>query len=214
MGRGQGIYLGLFLISASALMLEVALTRLLSIAFWHHFAFLVISIALFGIAASGTYLTLRPGKDDLSKSLSKYALLYSISITGGYIIINTFLFDPFRFFVDTWQILIIMLYYLLLALPFFFTGLCIAKAFTMRPGDAGKLYSANLLGSGVGALVVPWLFAPLGGAGVVLFTAALGILSSMFFNIKTRAAGNPGPNYTHPHLRSPNHDFRPQHFTI
>ena len=46
------------LISASALAYEVLLIRLFSIVQWHHFAYMVISLALLGYGASGALLTL------------------------------------------------------------------------------------------------------------------------------------------------------------
>jgi hypothetical protein len=51
------------LISGSALGLEILLMRLFSIAWWHHFAYMVISLALLGYGASGTFLTLGPNLD-------------------------------------------------------------------------------------------------------------------------------------------------------
>ncbi|MDD3082936.1 MAG: hypothetical protein PHW17_12030, partial [Desulfobacterales bacterium] len=45
-----------FLLSASSLAFEVLLTRIFSISQWNHLSFMVISIALFGFAASGTFL--------------------------------------------------------------------------------------------------------------------------------------------------------------
>src|SRR5690349_20622891 len=50
---------GLFLISAGALLFQVTLVRIFSAAIWYHFAFLVVSIALFGIGASGVAMALR-----------------------------------------------------------------------------------------------------------------------------------------------------------
>src|SRR5919198_5469132 len=41
------------LISATLLMTELALTRIFSVVMYYHFAFLAISIALFGLSASG-----------------------------------------------------------------------------------------------------------------------------------------------------------------
>ena len=43
-------------LSAAAIGYEILLTRLFSIIYWHHFAYLVISVALLGIGASGTLL--------------------------------------------------------------------------------------------------------------------------------------------------------------
>ncbi len=49
-------YVGIFLISTSVLMLELGLTRLFSATMFYHFAFLAISLALFGSAASGLFV--------------------------------------------------------------------------------------------------------------------------------------------------------------
>src|SRR5438034_9169795 len=52
-------FAGLFLLSLATLLLELALTRVLSVALWYHFGFLVISTALLGFGASGVTLALR-----------------------------------------------------------------------------------------------------------------------------------------------------------
>src|SRR5262245_64318800 len=50
------LLLAVALVSAGALAFEVLLTRLFSIIQWHHFAYMVISIALLGYGASGAFL--------------------------------------------------------------------------------------------------------------------------------------------------------------
>jgi len=50
--------LAIALLSASALAYEVLLMRLFSIVQWHHFAYMVISLALLGYGVSGTFLSL------------------------------------------------------------------------------------------------------------------------------------------------------------
>src|SRR5213082_313494 len=47
--------LGVALISCALLMTELALTRIFSVTMYYHFAFLAISIALFGVSASGVF---------------------------------------------------------------------------------------------------------------------------------------------------------------
>src|SRR5438876_3442545 len=42
-------------VSAALLMTELALTRIFSVVMYYHFAFLAISIALFGLSASGVF---------------------------------------------------------------------------------------------------------------------------------------------------------------
>ena len=44
------------LLSAAALSFEILLVRMFSIAQWHHFAYMIISLALLGYGASGTFL--------------------------------------------------------------------------------------------------------------------------------------------------------------
>src|SRR5438477_12830907 len=46
---------GVACISATLLMTELALTRIFSVVMYYHFAFLAISIALFGLSASGVF---------------------------------------------------------------------------------------------------------------------------------------------------------------
>ena len=46
---------GVALTSATLLMTELALTRIFSVIMYYHFAFLAISIALFGLSASGVF---------------------------------------------------------------------------------------------------------------------------------------------------------------
>jgi len=52
------LFLAVALVSAGALAYEVLLTRLFSIVQWHHYAYMVISIALLGYGASGAFLAL------------------------------------------------------------------------------------------------------------------------------------------------------------
>src|SRR4030042_6700779 len=50
------IFFVIFLCSSSSLAYEITLTRVFSISLWYHFAFMIISIAMLGIGASGTVL--------------------------------------------------------------------------------------------------------------------------------------------------------------
>ena len=52
---------GIALVSATLLMTELALTRIFSVTMYYHFAFLAISIALFGLSASGVFVYVARG---------------------------------------------------------------------------------------------------------------------------------------------------------
>ena len=52
-------YIGLFLITASTLMLQLIQTRILSVVAWYHLAFFVISMAMFGLTVGAVWVYLR-----------------------------------------------------------------------------------------------------------------------------------------------------------
>jgi hypothetical protein len=182
--RGIRFYTGIFLISVAALTFEITLTRILSVAFWHHLAFLIIGIALFGIASSGTFLTIFPLHGKLEELLTVFSILFSATAIGGYAVINALPFDPFKFFLERTHIIVLLLYYLLLSVPFFFFGLCVALSFQRNPEYSGKIYFANLLGSSFGAVLVLALFSPLGGSGTLVFSSIIGLSASIAFSSK------------------------------
>ncbi|HOK47226.1 MAG TPA: hypothetical protein PLK67_14900 [Bryobacteraceae bacterium] len=69
------IYLGVALTTLATLVLELALTRIFSVVFYYHFAFLAISIALFGSAQVGCFPTLsRAGGGTFSPSSERWLL--------------------------------------------------------------------------------------------------------------------------------------------
>jgi len=148
----------IFLFSFTSLAFEIALTRLFSISLWYHFGFMVISIAMLGVGASGTVLSLFPKLKNLSSdkpishTIGMYGLLLGSTMALSYVISNILPFDPVRLPWDKTQILYILLYYLILSTPFFFFGLTISSAFSALSERAGLLYGADLLGAGTGSL--------------------------------------------------------------
>src|SRR6202162_2637871 len=73
---------GVGLVSATLLMTELALTRIFSVIMYYHFAFLAISIALFGLSASGVFAYVARGRLDRSPTpmlLARQSLLYAVA---------------------------------------------------------------------------------------------------------------------------------------
>ena len=70
------------LIAATLLMTELALTRIFSVVMYYHFAFLAISIALFGLSASGVYAYLRRRtleRRSTESLLASQSIVYAVS---------------------------------------------------------------------------------------------------------------------------------------
>ena len=57
---GAAVALGLFLVSAGILALQVLQTRILSVQMWHHHSYMVVTMTLLGFAAAGSLVTVRP----------------------------------------------------------------------------------------------------------------------------------------------------------
>src|SRR5262245_66570114 len=100
--------------------------RVFSAAIWYHFAFLVVSIALFGIGASGTALAVRPDRLRDPRWLGGGAALFALSGVLAYIGTVAIPFAPFRIFQEPVQIAWFLLDDLLLVVPFFSAGATIA----------------------------------------------------------------------------------------
>ena len=151
----------IFITSLASLSYEIALLRVFSISLWYHFAFMVISIAMLGIGASGTALSLFPGLKELRR-VPLYALLLTISIPASYLLANAVPFDPARLSWDRTQLISISLYYVILCAPFFCFGLIVITAYSAMSHEANAVYAADLVGAGSGALAMVWLLS-LGG---------------------------------------------------
>jgi len=178
-------YLGILLLSMAGLCLEITLTRIFSLAQWYHFAFMTVSIALLGFGASGSFLSLFPNlvKRNLTRLLAGLSVLLTLGILASYLNIIYIPFDSYRIAWDREQILFLAVYYLFLALPFFFSGLAIGVLLAARPELAGKIYSFNLAGSALGCLVAVVALPLLGGAGTVMLSALLGALAALVFSV-------------------------------
>ncbi|MGD2247302.1 MAG: hypothetical protein PVF58_02775 [Candidatus Methanofastidiosia archaeon] len=172
-------YAGIFFISAGALLLEIALTRIFSVSRWYHFAFMVVSIALLGFAASGSFLNLVPTIKSNKYALFVSSLAFSLSVIISFYISDKIEMDPYKIVLNPYLVASIAVYYVLLSLPFLCAGLCIGILLSKYSGNAGAIYGVNLAGSAVGcALIFTFSVA---GSKIILVCALLGVAASFFF---------------------------------
>lgn len=166
------------ILSASALGYEILLIRLFSIVQWHHFAYMIISLALLGYGASGTFLSfartrlLRRYPAALLGSLA----LFAVSALPCFLLAQRMHFNPEEMLWDAGQVAHLTAMYLLLSVPFFFAANAIALSLWRFAGRTGSLYAADLLGAGfgsLGVLLLLFVLPPLPGLAAV---AALGVL--------------------------------------
>src|SRR5437762_1630834 len=181
-------YLGIFLLSLATLLLELSLTRVLSVALWYHFGFLVISTALLGFGTSGVVLALWRRLRELASldhALALLALLFGVLTVLCFWVMQRIPFDPFSLFSDKRQLAFMPLYYIVISLPFFCSGLALALLFTRGGTSVNRLYAFDLVGAGLGCAGLALIMPRFGGSGSVVFAAALGLLAAAVFGFHT-----------------------------
>ncbi|HSM31184.1 MAG TPA: hypothetical protein VK854_10830, partial [Woeseiaceae bacterium] len=150
------------LVSAAAIGYEILLMRMLSIVQWHHFAYMIISLALLGYGASGTFIAVLRSRLEqrFETAFAASALSFSIAMLACFTVAQRVPFNALEIVWDPGQFLSLSALYLAFFVPFFFAACCIGLAFTCRGGEAGRIYFFDLLGAGLGAvLVIALLFA-------------------------------------------------------
>jgi hypothetical protein len=179
-------FVGIFLISFATLLLELSLTRVLSVALWYHFGFLIISTALLGFGVSGVVLALwRWLREEVSldHALVLLALAFGLLTIICFWLMQRIPFDPFSLFSDIRQIYFMPLYYIIISAPFFCSGLALALIFTRSTVQINRLYAFDLFGAGLGCAALAVVMPAFGGSGSVAAAAVLGFLAAAIFSI-------------------------------
>ena len=175
------LYLAVGLVSIAAIAYELLLIRLLSIVQWHHFAWMIISLALLGYGVSGTLIALarRWLEAHFERAFSAAALLLSLSMPGCMALGQRVPFNALEVIWEPAQMLYLAQLYLLFAVPFLFAGLCIGLAFTCRGRAADRIYLFDLLGAGLGAALAIGALFVLPPQRAAVFFAALPLAASL-----------------------------------
>ena len=174
------LFAGIFLISLSGLVLEVAITRIFSAAIWYHYAFVAVSVALLGLGASG--LAVQYGLKRIKSNWAENLTIVSALAIVAFIPITLYVMHALAS-----QTVYLPLFMFLFTIPFFLIGIIITAAFNAFAAVAGKLYAADLVGASVGAVLVVVFLILAGGEGAVL---TVGLLAAITATIFSRIARN------------------------
>ena len=172
---------GIAATSAALLMTELALTRIFSVTMFYHFAFLAISIALFGLSASGVFVYVKRQRLALAATpelLCGAALLHSAATLFALALLVRISVSLNASLDNVLRMLAI---YACAALPFFTGGAVISIAFARLTQRINTLYAADLLGASSGCLLLVPLLNELGAPGVVMSAAGLSAFAAVCF---------------------------------
>jgi len=162
---------GIALSSFSALLLELALTRLFSVVLFYHFAFLAISIALLGLGAGGVFAHFwkeRLNSWDLRNIATACTALNAAVIP---IVLEIVLHVPVSLELSGGNFLRLTAIYICSAVPFFLTGMQFSVIFARECSRIPRLYGADLTGGALACLAIVPLLDWIGGPNAVLFAA-------------------------------------------
>jgi len=183
----RNLFLGVSLVTLATLMLELTLTRLFSATMYYHFAFMAISLALFGSGASGVFVYIfRRRLEPLATPtlMSAFACLLAL---GAVFALFVILKNPLRFEGGMANYYRLAKIYASTAVPFFFAGCAVTLGITRFAKDIARLYLFDLVGAACGCLLLIPLLNRVGAINAVLVVSMTAALAGLIFSA---GAGN------------------------
>jgi hypothetical protein len=190
-------YPGIALTTCSMLLLQVYLTRVFTVLFHSSFAFLAISIAFLGLGTAGVFAYLAPRlfpAEAVGRRVPFVALLYTISVGIAFVVlvhIDNALIGAYDGVAPPLKIYVfrVLMAGVFMVPSYFAVGLVLSIFFRHHVSDISRLYFADLLGAGVGCLLVLPLLNLIGGDSAIFFICALGAAGAMFLSVSGRTRG-------------------------
>ncbi len=182
------LVLAISVLSAAVVGYEILLMRLFSVIQWHHFAYMIISLALLGYGASGTLLAFV--RDWASARFTTVfaagASLFGLSAVAAFALAQRTAFNPLEVVWDPRQFLYLLVLYVLLAVPFLCAALPIGLSYYRYGERIGVLYRADLVGAGSGAMGVILMLFVLSPERALELLGALGFVAGGLVSLERR----------------------------
>jgi hypothetical protein len=173
------------LTTMATLILELSLTRIFSVVFYYHFAFLAISIALFGLGAGGVLsYVIAPKGTNVYRRLGFLAVFVSIVTVISLVVVLTR---------SELTNLTLAGIYFTSAAPFLLAGSIVSVAINETIERVDRVYFFDLIGAAVGCLLlVPFLNVVGGPNTVIIAAVAFAASSAIWFNLGGSSRGRMG----------------------
>jgi MFS family permease len=183
----RSLYYGIFLIALSTLIYEILLTRIFSVTMGYHFAFMAVSIAMFGMTVGALIVYMLPARfpqENIYSLLAKNSFFFSISTIASFLI---HIFVPFMHSMSVLGFIITALTYIIIAVPFVFSGISISLLLTRFPKNVNRLYASDLTGASLGCIVVVGALNYTGGPTSVFIAAFISASGAYIFSRSSAA---------------------------
>lgn len=184
--------LSIFFISVSLFVYQVVLTRLYSTVLSYHYVFLTTSFAILGLGIGSiiAYKIRKKRREAIAKSskreetvnledIKRQINIGSIILAASYIIV--FALNYLLPFVNN-----MLVYIVLGTIPFLVGGYLYSILFTEFSGISGKLYFADLIGSGAGSVAVIFLLDNTGMFRTILIIGVIALMPALILPASTK----------------------------
>ena len=171
------------MVTLATLMYEIGLTRIFSVTTFYHFAFVAISLALFGLTVGALFVYLVPRcfpNDRVAQRMWLASILFALSIPVCLAIQLSIRFDV------EWSVGgvgSVVATCAIASVPFVLSGVVVCLALTRFPDRINRLYAVDLLGAGIGCLLLAVVFNAIDGPSALILVAALAAVGALFFAI-------------------------------
>jgi hypothetical protein len=165
-------------------MYEILLTRIFSVTMLYHFAFVALSVAMFGLTAGALIVYLAPNlfpPDRLNQRLAVAATAFPLAMVLSFMVEVRI---PFRPGWSLAAVSAIALTYVIIAVPFVVSGVTICLVLTRYSSrSVSRLYAADLAGAALGCVLLISVLDWSDGPTAVLWVAMLASLGAVVFAI-------------------------------
>ncbi len=150
MNNAKSVNLNILVVSAVVICFEIISTRISSLIFAENYAFIILSLAILGLGTGGiySYYKIKPeeGSTKSPKIFSKFIILSGISLV------------LFIMFVIILSITNPYVYFFLLFVPFFFSGIVYAEFFSNYASAGFKIYASDTCRRGIRVCLINLYF--------------------------------------------------------
>ncbi|MGH9584489.1 MAG: hypothetical protein ACRD4O_16315, partial [Bryobacteraceae bacterium] len=184
--RWPQIYFGIASTSLATLLLELGLTRVFSVVYYYHFAFLAISLALFGLGAGGVFSYVVSGWRG-----SLFTKLGALAAANGAVIVFClwFLLSRARH-MSAWEL---VLGYFVAAIPFLLSGTILSLIIADTIERVNRAYFFDLAGASAGCMVLVPLLNWVGGPNSIIVAGVLfAVSAAIWFDLGGDSRGRIG----------------------
>jgi spermidine synthase len=182
-------YAGIFLVAMATLILEILLTRIVSVLAWYHLAFFIISIGMLGMTAGALCVFLYPrafSKERIARRLAQTSLAFAASVPISLAAVLQAKLLPVT---DLASFLSLLTSGAALAVPFVFAGLALTLALTRAGLPPGLSYGVDLCGAATGCVLVIPLMELCDAPSAALLAAGLAALGGVMFSVDKAQRG-------------------------